>query len=127
MGNMQAGTRGLSAGDWTRLQRLRGAKTYVTTNLTTNKDISPTPSAQTVYTRSSLIKANIGTDRIRRPASMWTDYVASQSADFILKRANNGGGFVLTDTNLCNCSTTTVSVKTTGCSKCGVFTHKTIQ
>ena len=33
MGNMQTGTRGLSAGDWIRLQRIRGAKTYATVNL----------------------------------------------------------------------------------------------
>lgn len=127
MGNMQTGTRGLSAGDWTRLQRLRGAKTYATVNLATNKDISPTPPAQTVYTRSSLIKANIGTDRIRRPASMWTDYVASQRADFVTRSNTGLNGNALTVTTLCNCTTTTLAVKRTGCSKCGVFTHKTIQ
>uniref|UniRef100_A0A6C0KC84 Uncharacterized protein n=1 Tax=viral metagenome TaxID=1070528 RepID=A0A6C0KC84_9ZZZZ len=127
MGNMQAGTRGLSAGDWTRLQRLRGAKTYATVNLATNKDIAPTPTRQWPYGTSLLIPKDVGTGKIRRPASMWTDYRASQTADFVLQRANNGGGFVLTDTNLCDCSTTTVSVKRTGCSKCGVFTHKTIQ
>lgn len=127
MSNSQAGTRGLSAGDWTRLQRVRGAKTYVTVNLTTNKDIAPTPVAQTPYTLSSLIKPVIGTDRIRRPASMWTDYLASQRADFVLQRANIAGGFILTDTNLCNCSTSTLSTKRTGCTKCAVFVHKSIQ
>jgi hypothetical protein len=127
MSNSQAGTRGLSAGDWTRLQRIRGAKTYVTVNLSTNKDIAPTPVAQTPYTLSALIKPVVGTDRIRRPASMWTDYLASQRADFVLQRYNNGGGFVLTDTNLCNCSTSTLSTRRTGCTKCAVFVHKSIQ
>jgi hypothetical protein len=127
MSNSQAGTRGLSAGDWTRLQRIRGAKTYVTVNLTTNKDIAPTPVAQTPYTLSSLIKPVIGTDRIRRPASMWTDYLASQRADFVLQSANDAGGFILTNTILCDCSTSTLSTKTTGCTKCAVFVHKSIQ
>jgi len=127
MSNSQAGTRGLSAGDWTRLQRLRGAKTYATVNLATNKDIAPTPVAQTPYTPSALIKPVVGTDRIRRPASMWTDYRASQTADFTLQRGNNNNGFVLTDTNLCDCSTTTLSTRTTGCIKCAVFVHKSIQ
>ena len=130
MSNSQAGTRGLSAGDWTRLQRLRGARTYVTVNLNTNKDIAPTPVAQTPYTPSALIKPVVGTDRIRRPASMWTDYRASQTADFILQRGNNGGGFVLTDTNICadcSASPSILTTRTTGCIKCAVFVHKSIQ
>jgi hypothetical protein len=127
MSNSQAGTRGLSAGDWTRLQRLRGAKTYATVNLATNKDIAPTPVPQLPYTPSALIKPVVGTSKIRRPASMWTDYLGSQRADFVLQSANIAGGFILTDTNLCNCSTSTLSIKTTGCSKCAVFVHKSIQ
>ena len=127
MSNSQAGTRGLSAGDWTRLQRLRGAKTYATVNLATNKDIAPTPNRQQPYNTSLLIPKDVGTGKIRRPASMWTDYIGSQRADFVLQRGNNIGGFVLTDTNLCNCSTSTLSTKTTGCSKCAVFIHKSIQ
>jgi len=118
MGNMQAGTRGLSAGDWTRLQRLRGAKTYATVNLTTNKDIAPVPTAQAVYTRSSLIKANIGTDRIRRPASMWTEYVASQRADFVTTSNTGVNGNALSVTTLCNCTTSALAVKLPRCRKC---------
>jgi len=127
MSNSQAGTRGLSAGDWTRLQRVRGAKTYVTVNLTTNKDIAPTPVAQRPYTLSALIKPVVGTSNIRRTASMWTDYLASQRADFVLQSYNTAGGFVLRDTNLCDCSTSTLSTRRTGCSKCAVFVHKSIQ
>lgn len=127
MSNSQAGTRGLSAGDWTRLHRLRGAKTYSTVNLATNKDIAPAPFPQLAYSTSLLIPKVVGTGKIRRPASMWTDYLGSQRADFVLQRANIAGGFILTDTNLCNCSTSTLSTKTTGCAKCAVFVHKSIQ
>jgi hypothetical protein len=127
MSNSQAGTRGLSAGDWTRLQRIRGAKTYATVNLATNKDIDPTPNPQEAYCTSLLIPKVIGTGKIRRPASMWTDYLASQRADFVLQSANDAGGFILTNTILCDCSTSTLSTKTTGCTKCAVFVHKSIQ
>jgi hypothetical protein len=127
MSNSQAGTCGLSAGDWTRLQRLRGAKTYATVNLATNKDIAPTPNPQQPYNISQLNPKDVGTGKIRRPASMWIDYLGSQRADFVLQRANIAGGFVLTDTNLCDCSTTTLSTKRTGCTKCAVFVHKSIQ
>jgi len=127
MSNSQAGTRGLSAGDWTRLQRIRGAKTYETVNLATNKDIDPTPNPQEAYSTSLLIPKVIGTGKIRRPASMWTDYLASQRADFVLQRANIAGGFILTNTILCDCSTSTLSTKKTGCTKCAVFVHKSIQ
>jgi hypothetical protein len=127
MSNSQAGTRGLSAGDWTRLQRIRGAKTYSTVNLATNKDIDPTPNPQEAYSTSLLIPKVVGTGKIRRPASMWTDYLASQRADFVLQSANDAGGFILTNTILCDCSTSTLSTKTTGCTKCAVFVHKSIQ
>jgi hypothetical protein len=127
MANLQTGTRGLSAGDWTRLQRVRGAKTYVTVNLTTNKDIAPTPVAQTPYTLSSLIKPVIGTGTTRRPASMWTDYRASQTGDFVT-RANTGlNGFALSVTKLCSCTKTSLTTRRANCAKCAVFVHKSIQ
>uniref|UniRef100_A0A6C0F091 Uncharacterized protein n=1 Tax=viral metagenome TaxID=1070528 RepID=A0A6C0F091_9ZZZZ len=113
MSNMQTGTRGLSAGDYTRLKRIRGAKTYVTANLTTDQDIDSS--------------TRVGIGRIRRPASMWSDYKASQTADFVTSASTGLNGNTLSLTKLCDCSTTSPTVKTTGCSKCGVFTHKTIQ
>lgn len=113
MSNMQTGTRGLSAGDYTRLKRIRGAKSYVTANLEDNVDISsPT---------------RVGVGRIRRPASMWLDYKASQTADFVTSASTGLNGNTLSLTKLCDCTTASLPVKMTGCSKCGVFTHKTIQ
>lgn len=126
MSNSQAGTRGLSAGDWTRLQRLRGAKTY-TASLATNEDIAPTPVAQYPYTPSSLIKPVVGTGRTQRTASMWTDYMASQTADFVTTTNTGRNGNTLSVTKLCSCTTTSLAVKTTGCTKCSVFVHKSIQ
>lgn len=127
MSNMQTGTRGLSAGDWIRLQRIRGAKTYATVNLATDKDISPPPNPQVPHDPSTLIKPVVGTSRIRRTASQWTDYQASQTADFVISANTGLNGNTLSVTKMCNCVTTALTTRTTGCPKCGVFTHKTIQ
>jgi hypothetical protein len=91
--NIQAGTRGLSAGDWIRLKRLQGARgnLYYVSGVASpplpeyNKDITnpaplllePTQGARRVFTE-------FGVSKIRRPASSWTDYVASQTSDYIL-------------------------------------------
>lgn len=125
--NMQVGTRGLSAGDYTRLQRLRGARSYAAVNLATNKDIAPTMHPQIPHDPSTLIHPVVGTSRIRRTASQWVDYRASQTADFVTVKNTGRNSNALTVTKLCDCATTSVTVKTTGCKKCGVFTHKTIQ
>jgi hypothetical protein len=126
MSNAQTQTRGLSAGDWIRLQRLRGAKTY-TASLASNEDVAPTPVPQTPYTPSSLIKPVVGTSRIRRPASSWTDYVASQTTDFVTSASTGRNGNVLTCTKLCDCTSATLNTKMVKCTKCAVYIHKSIQ
>jgi hypothetical protein len=124
MGDAQQGTRGLSAGDWTRIQRLRQNRTYATT-LASNKDIAPTPFPQYSQHLSTGINVFdvIGTSKIRRPASSWTDYVASQTADFILssQTATTGTAVKNVDTRLCDCSSTTLSTKTGNCTKCNAL------
>lgn len=130
--NGSQGTRGLSAGDWIRLQRLRGARTYNTVNLATNKDITnPVAMPQTLYSTPMLIKKDIGTSKIRRPASSWTDYRASQTADFVLQKqtAATGTSQTLTQTKLCSCtSASLVMPRLTGCKVCSTTpVHNRIQ
>ena len=123
MSNAGQGTRGLSAGDWTRIQRLRGAKPYgqvVGSNINTdnnigatqflkNSDISPPEPGQIPYGQALLIPyAAAGTPKTLRPASNWTDYVASQHVDFYTSSQNVGAdgsgqpGAVLSLTQLAN-------------------------
>jgi hypothetical protein len=128
MSNAQQGTRGLSAGDWVRLKRLRGAKTYSSVNLTTNKDIAPPNVPQVLIHNTGPINVFdvVGTSKIRRTASNWTDYKASQVADYVLtSRASTTSPSVLNSrVKLCNCTTTTLSTKNGTCTKCnGAFTH----
>lgn len=129
MSNAQQGTRGLSAGDWIRLKRLQGAKTYATVNLATNKDIvPPQPNQFEIHNFSAInVFPVVGTSKIRRGASSWTDYIASQTADYVLTSVGSTTNPSVTNTvtKLCSCSTPTYSVKKTNgvCMKCNVTTH----
>lgn len=129
MSNAQQGTRGLSAGDWIRLKRLRGATTYASVNLATNKDIYPVNPPQVLIHNTSPINVFdvVGTSKIRRTASNWTDYIASQTADFVLTSQGSSTNPSVTNsvTKLCSCSAPSYSVKKTNgvCTKCNVTTH----
>lgn len=118
MSNAQAGTRGLSAGDWIRLQRLRGAR-----NFEADKpgDITGTVvMPQTIYNKAMLIPRDVGTSRIRRPASFWTDYRASQTADYVTQKqtVSTNPSKTLTSAKVCTCTTTTLTPRLTGCKVC---------
>lgn len=130
MSNAQRGTRGLSAGDWIRLKRLRGATTYQTVNLNTNKDISPVNVPQVLIHNTSAINVFdvVGTSKIRRTASNWIDYKASQVADYVLLSQNSltNPSLKRTLVKLCNCTSTTLNTKIGACTKCGVTTHVSI-
>ena len=114
----------LSAGDWTRIKRIRSARDYETGPLTTNKDIT------NVAMRSD--RSVVGSSRIRREASKWTDYVASRAQGDVLKSevfnaTTNWTTGVSQNTLVkinCNCGTLTgansavLPAKLTGCVKC---------
>jgi hypothetical protein len=127
MSNAQQGTRGLSAGDWVRLKRLRGSRTYNSVNLTTNKDIVPPQFPQQYYIGGAInVFSTTGTSKIRRTASDWTSYRASQTADFVLtsQASLTSPSVTNTVTKLCDCATPPYSVKKIGiCTKCNVTTH----
>lgn len=95
MSNAGMGTRGMSAGDWTRMQRLRGAKPYGVVSggqpnvgasnvvgFALNSDINPVPKVSQPHGTALLIKPAVGTSKIRRTAGQWTDFVASGHADY---------------------------------------------
>jgi hypothetical protein len=136
--NAQQGTRGMSASDWIRIKRLQGARanglSYTSGNvsvsgvLTTGKDISPPQMIQQpIHSTNAAIKVYpvVGTSKIRRPASNWTDYVASQTADYVLasQAATTGTSVKNTLTKLCSCTPTTVPTKEGICTKCNATTH----
>ena len=121
-------TRGMSAGDWVRLQRLRGARSYAQSNnmmvptpdLVDNADIAPAPFPQLSYKPGMGVFKVVGTSKTRRTASQWTDFVASQSADFVTtsQTATTGVAVTETVTKLCDCSSAPMPVKDIACKKC---------
>lgn len=139
MSNSQQGTRGLGAGDWIRLKRLQGARANGYSNGSTNgvltasspifnKDIAPANAQQVLIHNTSAISVfdTVGTSKIRRTASSWTDYIASQTADYVLtsQASTTSPSVTNTVTKLCSCSTPSYSVKKTGqCRVCNTFTH----
>jgi hypothetical protein len=67
----------------------------------------------------------VGTSNIRRTASNWTDYVASQTADYVLRSQNavNTTSVKRTLVKLCSCTSTTLSTKQGICTQCNQTTH----
>ena len=108
--NIQRGPRRMDASDWTRIKRLNGARgnMYVVygpvsppllTGITNPVPRLEPESGRRVYTE-------FGTSKIRRPASNYTDYRASQTSDFVLESTNSStGAKILTQTRICDCST----------------------
>lgn len=132
--NIQRGPRRMDAGDWIRLKRLNGARgnmyvvygpvspapTPLLTGITNPEPrLETRDGARHVYTE-------FGTSKIRRPASNYTDFKASQTADYVLE--SNGlsgelGGLsakkVLTAKKVCTCDAQPNPVKHTGlCAAC---------
>jgi len=100
--NIQRGTRGLSAGDWVRLQRLRGSQNFETEK---NRDIT-NPGPRSEPNSGRRVYTEFGTSKIRRPASSWTDYTAAQTADYVLESTNDTLiGKDLTINRVCTCTT----------------------
>ena len=134
----------MSAADWTRIQRRKAGATYASqvsgTGAARDKDISPTTPAQIPAGTALLIPRFAGKPKTLRPASEWTNYVASQVTDYKLYSSGSGGAnetslnqnAITTNlVRLCKACAGQVSVtnmRTTGqkgvCSKCATgVTH----
>lgn len=127
--DLNRGPRNMSAGDWIRLKRLQGAKGYALTTMNKftqngdataaiyppNKDIGNVPEAvQQSRSQALLIPYEAaGTHRIIRTASNWTDYVASQTADYVTTGigAVNTTSVIQTRNTICDPSTTSTIKK----------------
>jgi len=112
--NIQRGPRQMDASDWTRIKKLSGARgnmlySYTPTSPATpigyEDTINPSPVNCCVSVKNNRhVYPEFGISRIRRPASHYTDYIASRSADFILETTDlSTGGKILTQTQICDC------------------------
>ncbi|NDB81943.1 MAG: hypothetical protein EB127_04265 [Alphaproteobacteria bacterium] len=121
--NFQRGTVKLDASDWTRIKKLNGARgnMYVVYGPVSP---APPPLLTGITNPATLPNAVIdsrritefGTSKIRRPASIYTDYLASQTVDYPTQTTLNNT-VTVTINRLCNCTTSSYT-KQGLCSAC---------
>lgn len=137
MSNSQMQTRGMSASDFIRMKKLRAMRQYYTSQQTSyqdsvvgsNKDINTPPTPQVAYKLPMHHFKTVGTSKIRRPASDWTAFKASQTMDFPTHTNNvpTFDGTIGTQqytTRLCDCNNYVLNTKVAGCTKCTVNTKE---
>jgi hypothetical protein len=116
----------MSAADWTRNQRRKAGLTYLTDAA---KEVNPPAPSVRLYGTALLIPRDVGSSKIRRTASDFTNYTASRMSDFILYSQGSGvpnengantGARKMTLTRICGCKTTAFGPKVTGCTVCSV-------
>ena len=109
------------------------------TSFPKNKDVSPTMFPQNPYGTALLIPASVGTSKIRRPASEWTNFVGAGHEDYVLmsqggrsanENGDNTGAVKLTVVQVaaCRCPSGSRPVisklpKYAGCAKCNPAQH----
>jgi len=110
----------MSAGDWIRLKRLNGGVQYFNdfTQSVTNPSINQSP-----FSIPGALPRITGTSKIRRTASQYTDFVASQSANFVTQASTAANGTVLKQTEVCSCKTTVLPTKIGVIPRCSIHTH----
>lgn len=117
--NIQRGPRRMDASDWTRIKKLNGARgnmMYATgpnsppSNNTYKDVVNPEPRTEVKTGRR--VYTEVGGSNIRRPASFYTDYIASQTADFVIESVNQSNlvGKDLTQLWVCSCSRPQITV-----------------
>lgn len=125
----------LSAGDWTRIQKLKNVRKYAN-EIAVNKDVinrvsQDVPFNSTLPNSSSRV---VGSSKTRRESSKYTDYIASQKQSYVVQnehssRENATTGFGIQNSIVllgCNCGTITgenkslLLTKSTGCAKCKI-------
>ena len=109
--NIQRGPTRMDASDWTRIKKLNGARGNMIFRYgVTSPPTVPNPYKDVVnpdpITQSGVGKyTEFGLSKIRRPASNWTDYRASQTADYVLQSTATTSASALTINKICTCTT----------------------
>ena len=133
----------MSAADYTRMLRRTGGMNYDltvgagSTSFPKDKDVAPAMFPQNPYGTALLIPASVGTSKIRRPASDWTNFVAARDDDYVLmsqggqsanENVDNTGAVKFKVVQIAACRCTTLPVinklpKYAGCVKCNPAQH----
>ena len=105
----------MDAGDWIRLKRIRGLNYFDSEKSVTNPVSSGSVrleahSGRRVYTE-------FGTSKTRLPASLFTEYVARDRAEYTLESGGPGNKTLLA-TQICDCALTSNPKKQGICPSC---------
>ena len=109
--NVQRGPNRMDASDWTRIKKLNGARgNMLYVSGTPSPAPRPTPYKDVVnpppITQLGVGKyTEFGISKIRRPASNYTDYIASQTVDYVLQSKATTCASTLTINRICTCGT----------------------
>lgn len=79
----------LSAADWTRLRRREAGNRYVV-DATKAREVNPTAPSVLPSGTALLMPRDVGGSKTRRSVEDYTNYVASQRDDFILRSQGSG-------------------------------------
>ena len=107
----------MDAGDWVRLKRI-GGMNYFNYNKTVTNPVSSGSVRLEPHT-GRRVYTEFGTSKIRMPASVFTDFRASRTADYIVESNVPENNFKsLAGTRLCSCSLTSNPKKQGNCPIC---------
>jgi hypothetical protein len=116
----------MSAADWTRMQRRRAGIRYVDED-TAGKIVAPVAFPAILNVRTDL--RDIGTSKSRKTAGDWTNYVAGELEDYVLKSQGSGRVGETGENNdyttqkvnrICSCTSVIRLPKQGICGKCSV-------
>lgn len=114
----------MDSGDWTRIKRLSGAVGNMVYVSSVTSPAPPRYFANTINPSPVIIPGvkrytEFGLSKIQRPASLYTDYVASQNATYVLQtQPDSCGGNALTAHLICRCASSDVIKHSSICIKC---------
>jgi len=105
----------MDAGDWIRLKRIGGMNYF-----DSEKSVSNPVSSGSVRFEPHTgrrVYTEFGTSKTRVPASLFTDYVASRRADYVVE-SGGAGNKTLLATRMCDCAFTSNPKKEGICPSC---------
>jgi hypothetical protein len=102
------------------MKRLNAGGKKYKADITGNSDITNPPVVGVNAAKNSerQVYPSLGTSKYRRPASYWTDYIASQKADYVTQQRLSNNSTVLTKTIVCSCTSNTLTPRQGICMIC---------
>ena len=122
--NVQRGPSKMDAGDWIRMKKLASLTRLDNKSLTAN---SAAARSTHPVQKGARLFAEFGNPKAQRPASLWSDYKARSTGDYVLQSSSGtcGPAKALISYRICDCASANIIKARYGiCRSC---THDKIQ